>query len=369
MKKLILMILLSVMIFTLGIPAAAETTGDASAASSEGSSLIPGVAYTIAQLQEMAVKNSRQALIDDVDIKKMEMATRTVYSDTTSMSDTILSVTKPMESKLNLANAKLVKQDNLNQLKADVYKNAMNILLALKEIELQEQKLVISEDRLKMAQARYDAATVTADEVDSAEYTVESSRINLTSAKENLNSLYLDLKKLLNQSLNTDPVSISTELKQAAFKESDVNTVLSDLYKTETSVTKAAIQVDIAQTAMDIAAKHYKKGDNTYDGAVLDLEEAKLDLLTAKSSLDAKVKNQYNTVLNALDNVGLAEKYTVLTEKKLATAQTKYDKGTVNKEVLMSAQEAYLDAQFSNLTSITDFNNTKIELDNMLDRL
>ena len=195
---------------------------------------------------------------------------------------------------------------------------------------------------------------------------VESSKVNLNNAREKLNSFYLELKKLLNQPLDTNPVKIAGEFKLETFEDLDVDFALNGLYKTETSVYKASGKLDIAQTAMDIAAKLYRKGDLTYDNSALDLEEAKLDYAGAKTALDVKVKNKYNDMVNKTDNVELAGKYAELAEKKLANAQVKYDKGTISKEVYMSAKEASLDAEYAELSAIVDFNGVWAEFRNMV---
>ena len=353
MKRIITLLILLAFLFSFNCTYAADNSFDPNKT-------------TVAELQEAALNNSRQALIDDVDIKKKEMAVRTVRTDTNAMSDSILSVTKPMDVQLELDSAKMTKQDHLNQLKVDVYKAAMNIQLCNKEIELQEYKVTVAQEKLTMAQARFKAATITQDVLDSAQYDVDSSNVDLTNAKEKLNSLYLELKKLLNQPLDTSAITITDELKLAAYKDVNIDTVLNSLYKSETSVVKAEGKLTIAQTAMDIAAKLYVKGNLYYDNCVIDLEEANLDLAAAKTALDVKVKNKYNDLINQLDNVELADKYAELSKKKLANAQTKYDKGTITKETYLAAKTALMDAEYAKLSSIAGFNGTKAEFDNII---
>jgi outer membrane protein TolC len=320
---------------------------------------------TIAKLQEIAMSNSRQAVIDDVDIKKKEMAVRTVRT-TADMSDSILSITKPMDVQLELDVSKKTKQDNLNLLKVDVYIAATNIQLCRKEIELQEYKLEIAQEKLKMAQARLKAATVTQDVVDSAQYDVDSCKVDLENIKEDLNSYYLELKRLLNQPLDTTAIVIKDELKQEAFEDIDLEYTLINLYKQETSVYKASGKLEIAQTAMETASKIYVKGNKYYDNCAIDLEEAELDFSAAKTALDVKVKNKFYDMENRLDDIELAKKYTELSRKKLANAQTKYDKGTITKESYLSAKEAVMDAEYKELSAIVKFNATKVEFKNTI---
>ncbi len=323
--------------------------------------------YTIVMLQEMAAGASRRAMMDDVEIKKKDMAVRTVRSDSTAMSDSIRSVTRPMEVKLELEAARKTKQDNLNKLRAEVYRAALSIQLSGKEIELQEQKLAIANDKLEMAKARFRAAAITRDDLDSVQYSVDSCKVNLTGAREKLNSLYLELRSLLNQPLDTAPVKLEADLEPEAFEELDVDLALSSLYKNETSVFKASGKLDVAQKAMEIASKLYREGDLAYDNCVSDLEEAKLDLAGAKTALEVKVRNAYNDMANRLDNVELAVKYAELAGKKLANAQVKYNRGTIGREAFLSAKEGSMDAEYAKFSAIADFNVSRMELRNMLE--
>jgi hypothetical protein len=364
MKKLVVSIVLIFMLLFTGAAVTAES--DAQGTDEESSALSPqeqhvlfldpAREYTVKELQDMAVSNSRQALVDDVDIKKKELAVRTVRSDINAMSDSILCVTKPMDVKLELEAAKRARQDRLNQLKVDVYKACMDILLCGRKIEMLEKKLSMAEKRLEMAKAKLDTDMVTRDEVDSAQYAVDSSRVDLSGAKDELGSLCLELKKLLNLPLDTTPVKIAGDIKQDSMLKADTDLILDSLYETETSVFRAAGKLEIARTAMDIASDLYREGDLYYDSAVLDLEEAELDYLAAKRELETKVKNAYNDMANRADSLELAGKYTELTARKLESIKIKYERGTVSLEDYIRAEEALLDAQFAELSAIVEYN-------------
>lgn len=374
MKKIVSITILLIVMLSANIVFAADTSAgnSASAGNTNSASTNTNLAIdlqkgnTVKELQEIAVANSRQAKVDDVDIKKKEMTVRTIHSDINAMSDDILSTTKPIDVKLELDSAIRTKQDHLNQLKVDVYKTSMDIQLCLKEITLQEQKLTLEKEKLEITKARFKAKTITQDNVDSAQYNVESSEVNLTNTKEKLNSLYLDMKKYLNLPFDTTPVKIKDSIKLLSFKEIDIDSALTELYKTETSVIKAAGKYDIAKTAMELAEERYKKGDKTYDNSVMDLEEARLDYERAKTALEVKVKNKYNELKNMLDNMGLAGKYEELANKKLDNAKIKLDKGTIGKEAYISTKEVLMDAEYARISAIVNFNEVFTDLQNML---
>ncbi len=373
MKKIITSVLLTLLLslsFTYGV--AAET--DASVNSSSAGTTAPAAAsamdlnktYTIAELQEIAVSNSRQASADDMDIKRKEMAIRTVHSDIQAMSDEILMVTRPMDLKLQLDVAQRTKQDHFNQLKADVYKAALNILLCENEIATQEQKLATAEEELKMATARFKAATITQNDLDSTQYSVDDRKVGLANTKEKLDSLYLEMKKLLNQRLDTVPVKISGVIKPEKFEDTDVDFQINRIYATETSVYTASGKLDIARTAMDIAKSKYQEGVLFYDNVAMDLKEAEYDLTSAKTALEVKVKNYYNTMVNDLDDLQLTGQYTDLMKKKLSNSEIMFRKGTISKDDYNKAKDALLDAQYAELSSIVAFNGARADFTNII---
>lgn len=373
MKKIITSVLLTFILslsFTYAAGAETDSSGNSGSTGTTtvAAALVMDInkTYAIAELQEIAVSNSRQALADDMDIKRKEMAARTVHSDVQAMSDEILSITKPMDLKLQLDVAQRTKQDNFNQLKVDVYKAALKILLCEKEIVTQEQKLATAEEELKMAAARFKAATITQNDLDSAQYSVDDRKVNLMNTKEKLDSLYLEMKKLLNQQLNTVPVKIGGEIKQEKFEDIDVDFQINRIYATETSVYKVSGKLDIARTAMDIAKSKYQEGILFYDNVAMDLKEAEYDLTSAKTALEVKVKNYYNTMVNDLDDLQLAGQYTDLMKKKLSNSEIMFKKGTISKDDYNKAKDALLDAQFAELSSIVAFNGARADFRNVI---
>ena len=366
MKKSIAIILLLVTVFSINITYSFGADAGTSIENTTVYMFDINKEYTISELQQIALSNSRQAIADDMDIKKKEMAVRTVRNDSRSMNDSILSVTKPLDVVLELDSAKKTKQDHLNQLNVDVYKAVMNIQLCEKEITLQEQKLANAEEQLSMANTRFKASTITQSDLDSAQYNADDKKVSLANTREKLGTLTLELKKLLNQPLDTKQIKIRGEIKQDEFEDIDVDYQLNNLFKTETSVCRASGKLDIAKTAMDIAQKLYNKGDLYYDNSALDLREAEYNFNSAKTALEVKVKNSYNDMVNMLDDLELARKYTALTVKKLDNLKIKYDKGTISKDDYMKAKEALLDAQYAELSSVVGFNGTRADFRNAI---
>ena len=97
-------------------------------------------------------------------------------------------------------------------------------------------------------------------------------------------ALHLELKKVLNLELDANPIKIAGEIKQDDMIKADTDMILDRLYETETSVFRAAGKLEIARTAMEIAAKLYREGDLYYDDAVLILRRRSLIIQRQKPS-------------------------------------------------------------------------------------
>lgn len=365
-KKAAIAVLMAAVAFTPGMGGSAgavlQRSGNVSEAAAAGTVLVQNTSiYTVEELWNIAAANGRQAVADDLDIKKKEMAARTVRSDSMAMSDSILSVIRPMEVALDVEVAVKVKQEHLEQLKLDVYKTAMNILLCEEEIKLKEQKLTSAREQLNSALAKLEAGTAAQDDVDTARYNADSSGLSLSGAREKLDSLYLEMRRLLNQPLSGGTIRISDRISPLPFEAADTDALYKSLCNAESSVYKAKGAFTIAGAAMDIAGKLYKKGDLYYDSAELDLKEAELEYAGAVTALEVKVKNMYNDALNRLDNLELAGMYAELASKRLDAAKAKYDSGAVSRDVYIKAGETLLDAEHARAAATVEFNGIWME--------
>ena len=357
MKRTAYIVLLLALIFTF--------TSAAMAASETSAGL------TLEEAQKQALVNSRQAVIDDLEIKAKETALKQVKEDADMTGDTygadaVLSArinkeVKPMQAEAALAVAKRAKKDNSEQLKLDVNSAFLDIFLAQKELENANKKLDFAKERLTMAETRYAAKTITEDDLKTAQYNVETKQLDVYSVQEKLKTLDMQLKNLLNQPLDGDVLAIAGKIELQNLAEIDINKVVADYLETDTNTFKAAEAYKAVKKTMDLTEALFKAGDKTYDDNRTGLETASRDYADAKSSREVNIRNTYNDLLSLKDAADLSANYVILAGQKLNNVNIRYDKGLVSKDAYMAEQENYLDAEYANYKAINGFNTKKAE--------
>ena len=331
--------------------------------------------YTINQAQNIAVENSKQAVLDDKTIqqKQYDLTTTNQTAVNTGAGpdvDSVLNMkltgnVRPIEAMATLEVAKMTKYDNLRNLKLDVFKSAENILLSHEEIGIAQQKVSISEEKLKFAQSKYNADTITITELQNAEYALDASKLNQEKAMNKLISLEYDFKNFLSLPLDEKSVTINEDLAYSVFSSTDIDGIVKDAFVKNTDIYQKTKNVEAKQKTMDITVGLFKKGDLTYDINSLDLQIAQMDLDDAKTKLEADILNKYNDLLSMQDKLKLSQTYSQIAEKSYKDAQTRFDKGMINKEALLTANEGYIDALYQKNSVIHDYNITKAEFGNM----
>lgn len=360
MKRIAYIVLLLALIFTFtSVAGAAETSAG----------------LTLEEAQKQALANSRQAAIDDLDIKAKETALEQAKEDAGMAGDTygayavlssrISKEVTPAQAETTLAVAVRTKKDNAEQLKLNVTTVFQNIFLAQKELDNENKKLAFAKERLAMAQTRYAAKTITEDDLETAQYNVETKQLDIYNVQEKLKTLDMQLKNLLNLPLEGDMLVAAGEIKLQNLIDIDINKVVADYLETDTKTFKAAEDYKAAKKTMDLTEELLDAGDQTYDDNRTALETASRNYADAKSSRETDIRNTYNELLNLKDTADLSVKYVALASSKLDNARIRYDKGLISKDAYMSEQENYLGAEYANYKAICDFNNKKAEFVNM----
>ena len=131
MKRVIFIVIIAVIASTL-----------VSAYAAEGRS----AAITREEAREIAVRNSRQLELDDLQIQRLEKAYQRAidqakalpdaYGLSNVLSNKINRIKLPFDAETNLEAAKRSKKDHTENLKIDVEKTILSILLAYKELEM-----------------------------------------------------------------------------------------------------------------------------------------------------------------------------------------------------------------------------------------
>jgi len=77
---------------------------------------------------------------------------------------------------------------------------------------------------------------------------------------------------------------------------------------------------------MEITERYYTDSNSIYNENKTNLELAKVELEDAKINLEVEIRNKYNDLLTAKDNVELASKWENIQKKKLENVELKFKK-------------------------------------------
>jgi hypothetical protein len=345
----------------------------------------------IEKFQDMALKNTRQSKIDELQIESKKNALEEAEKDAKFLSPSttrnqkydneIQKKVDPFKAKADLEYIKREKDINEENLKREVYETALDILIQEKEVELETEKLKILEEKLKMIKTRYDEGKITDNDLYNAEFAVSSKTIDLNKAQKNLEILKLELKRLLNVELDDSPIKVEDQLvfepmmmmdidmdvDMVVLKNVDgvlnIDTIIEKSIEKSLEYYKANKDLEAQEMVMEITKDIYEENHPTYKDNVLALEIAQLNLENIKTSIQVQVRNKYNDLKTAEENVNLAIQWEEIQKKKLEAEELKFEKGMISREQLLNAKEAYIESNYDKFAAIYNHNIIKSEFE------
>jgi len=343
----------------------------------------------IEKFQDMALKNTRQSKIDELQIESKKNALEEAEKDAKFLSPSttrnqkydneIQKKVDPFKAKADLEYIKREKDINEENLKREVYETALDILIQEKEVELETEKLKILEEKLKMIKTRYDEGKITDNDLYNAEFAVSSKTIDLNKAQKNLEILKLELKRLLNVELDDSPIKVEDQLVFEPMMDIDmdvdmvvlknvdgvlnIDTIIEKSIEKSLEYYKANKDLEAQEMVMEITKDIYEENHPTYKDNVLALEIAQLNLENIKTSIQVQVRNKYNDLKTAEENVNLAIQWEEIQKKKLEAEELKFEKGMISREQLLNAKEVYIEANYDKFAAIYNHNIIKSEFE------
>lgn len=331
--------------------------------------------FNIEGYQKLALQNSKQAVIDELDIKAKESALKDAQRDaefTVTLGTTkdmyngaITREVATLQAETELEYAKRAKKDNEEKTRLDIYKASLNVLLLQKNLEMQTSLQKNLEEKLKMAEARYKEGKITDSDLDDSRNLLDIKIIEVEKAEKDLEAANLELKRLLNVEMDDTPIKVDDKLVPAKEEVVVLNEVIEKAMEKNLDLYKKTQDLKAKEKTMEISEKYYKEGDFTYDDNKTSLEIARAEEADARTKLEVDVRNQYNNLLTAKDNVELAQKWEAICRKKLDSEKLKFEKGLISREELLSTEEKYLDAQYKTFAAIKDYNSLKADFDSL----
>lgn len=329
-------------------------------------------ALTNSMFKDLAVKNSRQVLLDELDIKMnkdrladaQEEADKNDYSGgspSDQLKRRIIVQVDPLIAQTQLEAASRKRTDNLNVLKNDTYKAGMKLLLLNKELEKETEKHKLLTEKTALEMAKYQNGTAIETAVQDLQIQTDNKQIDVETVKNKIASAEYELNRLLGRNIS-DKVIIQDELIPEMLPTIDIEEVVQNSLDVNTAVFEKARDLEAKTLKLSLTAEVYKEDEKEYMEAKFEVEKAEIDLNETRISLEVDLKNTYQDLQNRFDQYEMAAAFVQLSQKKLDIIELKYKAGLETKEVLLSQQENHLDAIYNRDKAIYDFNITLADL-------
>jgi hypothetical protein len=327
--------------------------------------LLPEGPLTIETLYEIAVNNSVQALIDDINILIKEDALNQskenaaflgdVYGIQKVLNNRIIKEVKPFEAETNLEVARKTKEDNLNNLKFNVYKTIQSLLIAEKELETEIKRLDILFERYDFLKLKKEQGQVSDSVLVDMEFGIEGKRMDIIRVEEKIETIKTDIKRLLNLPLHVNLPEIVEEIVYEPLVNVSIDRTIKNAFENDTTIFKHNRDIEAIEKTLDLTAQYYPTTNIAYLTPQYTLEQTKAALEEYKLNIEVTIKNSYTNLLNQKDRVILAQKYLEIMRKKLKDAELKYDSGFTTKDVVINAKEALVNAEYQLHSAIYNY--------------
>ena len=228
----------------------------------------------------------------------------------------------------------------------------LNLFEAQENIAVLGAQVTFDARNLEISKAKLEAKNGTSLDVSKAESTLAASRQNLTDAKANLPIFSKRLEVYLG-SVNPEPLTVS---EPPAFKEIkfELGTLEKELESRLPSVLQVAQSLQLAELNVKLADNDYTPPATLRD-AKTTLENAQRSLETTRSNALTQLRDDNRSVLNALENVKIAQQNLENANTSLRQDQTKLKTGTISRVQLQQTEVAALRAQYSYTQAVDSY--------------
>jgi len=333
---------------------------------------------SIESIGDIYKANSIQAKIDDINIE----LNKALYKQATEDADKywytedkyldynklLIKHIRPMEALNNLKKAQKSIEENLLNLKLNIYKNFQSSSLAQKQLEAEELKLAIMFERYELAKVKRSNGLITDNELLEIEVGIENKEFDIAKIKENIKSKSEELKRLLSIEIDDNKynINIETSFLFEPVKIDDLKTYVKSAINNNVDVYRYLNDIELKQKQLDIIEQCFSVHNLSYISVRYSLEETIAALEEKKINIEVSVKNAYSNLLNQRDRVYLADKYVDIMKKKLDISELKYKNGVITKDALLSAREALVNAEYQRHSAVYSYNLIKADFQRLV---
>lgn len=327
--------------------------------------LLPEEGLSMEKACEIAAYNSIQSRIDDINILIKEDALDKAREDAAFLGDVygiknvlnnrIIKEVKPFEAETNLEMARLAKRDNISSLKFNVCKTIEGLLIAKKELEVENKRLDILFEKYDYLKMKKDQGQMSDSTLVDMEFSIEGKRMDIIRVEEKIETIKTDIKRLLGLPLYYSIPEIIEEIVYEPIMGIDIDKMLRNAFKANTTIFKYDRDIQATEKTLDLISQYYPTTNESYLNNLHNLEQTKKTLEEYKLDIEVNIRNNYSNLLNQKDRVVLAQRYLDITVKRLKDAELKYNNGFITKDVVISSKEAIINAEYQLHSAIYNY--------------
>lgn len=281
---------------------------------------------TIEKAWDIAVENSLQASIDDINILIKEDALKQAKDGAVFLGDAygiqkvlnnkLAKEVRPFEAETNLEVAKKTKEDNFKKLKLDVYKTIQGLLIAEKELETENKRLDILFEKYNFMKLKKEQGQISESSLVDMEFAIEEKRMDIIKVEEKIEAIKTDIKRLLGLSLYENLPEMDEEIVYEPLVNVNVDRMIKDAFENNVTVFRQTRDIEAKEKTLELTGQYFSETNITYLNAKYALEQSKIALEETKLNIEVTVRNSYSNLLNQKDRVTLAQKYLEIMRKK-----------------------------------------------------
>ena len=325
MKKIISLLLISVLLLSAVVPAFAEeimtiTLEEAIDLAKENSLVLKNFESNIL----IAERNLKSAMYQ-ADIVK----TDGVLSDSEYLENGKIKELYPAEKQRILDDLMVEKEESIKDIEVEVttaYYSLYNEMLSLDE---KRDNLEVQQLELGSKQQEFYLGLITHNTLLDLENNIAQMELANEKAEWSIEMAQMDLAKTLGVDLNTKLILVEALDLNVSF-EYDIEFLAEQAKAEGASVLEAEKDLEMKILEKQVVNKYtrYKSPENSedYDQSIVDLEKA---LEEARVTEEFNVRSDYNSILNAQLDLEIAKLKLIMAERVLEASQVKSDLGMI----------------------------------------
>ena len=325
MKKIVSLLLISVLLLSAIVPAFAEDN----------------MAITLEQAIELATENSLELknydsniLIAKRNLKSAEhqsdiVNTKGVVSDTEYLESGKTKELYPAQKQRILDDLKTEKDEVIKSIEIDVTSVYYALYNEMLQVESQQDNLEVQKQELTSKQQELALGLSTKNTVLDLENNIAQTELVIKKAAWSIEMAHMDLAKTLGVDLDTKFLLVE-KLDLGVSLDVDVNALAEQAKIQGATILKSEKDLEMKILEKKVVGRYtrYKRpeGSEDYDKSITDLEKAIED---AKVSEEVKIRSDYNSILNVQLDLEIAKLKLEIEKRTLKTNQVKSDLGMV----------------------------------------